>query len=170
MNRLIQSQTPNEATTCWRGGKPKAQRVPLAFNNFQRRSLNISFFVALILIFALAFCFLPLIPRPNEFFFLWRLVVACRGLGSKRSDSPRTGVSSSSSTRTRPLRNCPGKKSRLGFSKRIKNLSNLRPPGGTDPTSLKRDILPSHQRPTRNGAGRFLRDLVHLLFGQAATQ
>lgn len=65
------------------------------------------------------------------------------------SDSPRTGVSSSSSTRTRPLRNWPGKNSNDEFSNRIKNLSNLRPPGGggggIDPTSLKRDMVKSLQ-------------------------
>ena len=57
-------------------------------------------------------------------------------------DSPRTGVSSSSSTRTRPLRNCPGKKRSDEFSKRIRNLSSLRPPcgGAIEPTSLKRDM------------------------------
>ena len=55
---------------------------------------------------------------------------------------PKTGVSSSSSTRTRPLRNCPGKKRRDEFSKRIRNLSSLRPPcgGAMEPTSLKRDM------------------------------
>ena len=56
-------------------------------------------------------------------------------------DSPKTGVSSSNSTRTRPLRNWPGKKRSDEFSKRIRNLSNLRPPcGAIEPTSLKRDI------------------------------
>lgn len=57
------------------------------------------------------------------------------------NDSPKTGVSSSNSTRTRPLRNWPGKKRSDEFSKRIRNLSNLRPPcGAIEPTSLKRDI------------------------------
>ena len=41
-------------------------------------------------------------------------------------NSPRAGVSSFSSTRTLPLRNCPGKYKRLVLSKSIKNLTSLR--------------------------------------------
>lgn len=82
-------------------------------------------------------------------------------------DSPRTGVSSSNSTRTRPLRNWPGKKRSDEFSKRIRNLSNLRPPwGAIEPTSLKRDIswsllaAPSPCPPRRRNVYKLLDDAV----------
>lgn len=85
-------------------------------------------------------------------------------------DSPRTGVSSSNSTRTRPLRNWPGKKRSDEFSKRIRNLSNLRPPwGAIEPTSLKRDIswsllaAPSPCPPRRRNVYKLLDDAVSYL-------
>lgn len=40
-------------------------------------------------------------------------------------DSPSAGVSSLSSTRTLPVRNCPGKYRRFVLSKRIKNLTSF---------------------------------------------
>lgn len=40
-------------------------------------------------------------------------------------DSPSAGVSSFSSTRTLPVRNCPGKYKRFVLSKRIKNLTSF---------------------------------------------
>lgn len=81
-------------------------------------------------------------------------------------NKPRTGVSSSNSTRTRPLRNCPGKKRSDEFSKRIRNLSNLRPPwGAMEPTSLKRDISCSLLAPpSRRNVYKLLDDAVLLLF------
>ena len=79
-------------------------------------------------------------------------------------DSPKTGVSSSNSTRTRPLRNWPGKKRSDEFSKRIRNLSNLRPPcGAMEPTSLKRDIsgsLLAPPCPKRRNVYKLLDDAV----------
>lgn len=83
-----------------------------------------------------------------------------------KKNSPRTGVSSSNSTRTRPLRNCPGKKRSDEFSKRIRNLSNLRPPwGAMEPTSLKRDISCSLLAPpSRRNVYKLLDDAVLLLF------
>lgn len=83
-----------------------------------------------------------------------------------KKNSPRTGVSSSNSTRTRPLRNCPGKKRSEEFSKRIRNLSNLRPPwGAMEPTSLKRDISCSLLAPpSRRNVYKLLDDAVLLLF------
>lgn len=79
-----------------------------------------------------------------------------------KKNSPRTGVSSSNSTRTRPLRNCPGKKRSDEFSKRIRNLSNLRPPwGAMEPTSLKRDISCSLLAPpSRRNVYKLLDDAV----------
>ena len=76
-----------------------------------------------------------------------------------KDDSPRTGVSSSSSTRTRPLRNWPGKKRSDEFSNKMRNLSNLRPPcGAMEPTSLKRDI--SLRGPSRRKVYKLLDDAV----------
>lgn len=97
-------------------------------------------------------------------FFKFDLIKVNRTNGKK--NSPRTGVSSSNSTRTRPLRNCPGKKRSDEFSKRIRNLSNLRPPwGAMEPTSLKRDISCSLLAPpSRRNVYKLLDDAVLLLF------
>lgn len=49
----------------------------------------------------------------------------CGGMMVDDLDSPSAGVSSFSSTRTLPVRNCPGKYRRFVLSKRIKNLTSF---------------------------------------------
>lgn len=61
-----------------------------------------------------------------HFCWLLFLLLLCWFILDANIFSPKAGVSSCNSNKTRPLKNCPGKKSKFVLSKRIRNFINFR--------------------------------------------